>query len=211
MRHVLVAAERLQHWADGFADRHGPFELSQPDPEALALTAADGATARFGLPWVPGPVPGRLSEFSAHAQRPRRAGVLLVRRGGYAAGVFEGTELVSSKVGTAYVQSRTAAGGRSQHRFARRRDNQAAALYAAAADVAAHILLPWVGAREPRPLEVFVRGGDGPGVRATLADPRLAPLAALPSGPLLDVPDPRLVVLRGTPAKFRAVRIDLEP
>ena len=51
--------------------------------------------------------------------------VVLVRRGGYAVGVASGDRLTAHKVGTRYVQSRTAAGGWSQQRFARRRANQA--------------------------------------------------------------------------------------
>ena len=60
--------------------------------------------------------------------------LLLLRRGGYGVGrASQGGALAASKVGTRYVQSRTAAGGWSQHRFARRRDNQAAGLIDTAA------------------------------------------------------------------------------
>ena len=48
---------------------------------------------------------------------------------------------IASKVGSGYVQGRTKAGGWSQQRFARRRANQAHALWNDAADVAARILL----------------------------------------------------------------------
>ena len=58
--------------------------------------------------------------------------VVLVRRGGYAVGVASGDRLTAHKVGTRYVQSRTAAGGWSQQRFARRRANQADELVGAA-------------------------------------------------------------------------------
>lgn len=205
-RQVLVGVERLQRWVDGFAERHGPFEVTQPRTDALLLTATDGATATFGLPWDPGPVPAKLTLFAVHANRPRRVGVLLVRRGGYAAGVFDGGQLVASKVGSSYVQGTTKAGGWSQQRYARRRANQTSAAWGEAADVAARILVP-----EAATLEALIRGGDRQGVEAVLADPRLAAVAALPTGPLLDVPDPRLKVLEQTPARFRAVRIDLDP
>ena len=82
----------------------------------------------------------RLADLLVHVKRPRRVGVLLVRRGGYAAGVFAGTTLESSKVGSSYVQGTTKAGGWSQQRFARRRANQASAAFAEAADVAVRIL-----------------------------------------------------------------------
>jgi hypothetical protein len=48
-------------------------------------------------------------------------GVLLIRLGGFAAGVFEGEELVASKVGTRNVHGRHRAGGSSANRFRRRR------------------------------------------------------------------------------------------
>ena len=204
-RHVLVAVERLQRWVDGFAERHGPFEVS-PTDEGVLLTARDEARAWLSLPWLPGAPREKLTTFAVHANRPRRVGVLLVRRGGHAAGIFEGTDLVASKVGSSYVQGTTKAGGWSQQRYARRRENQTTAAWAEAADVVARILLPEAGS-----LEALVRGGDRAGVDAVLADPRLAPLAALPTGPLIDVPDPRLKVLEATPKRFRCVRIDLDP
>ncbi|HWH29889.1 MAG TPA: Vms1/Ankzf1 family peptidyl-tRNA hydrolase, partial [Mycobacteriales bacterium] len=54
-----------------------------------------------------------------HALAPRRVGVLLVRLGGFACGVFTGDDLVASKVGSRPVHGRSAAGGQSQQRFAR--------------------------------------------------------------------------------------------
>lgn len=71
-----------------------------------------------------------------------------------------------------------------------------------AADLAARLLVPEV----PR-LDAMVVGGDRRSVETVLADVRLAPLRVLVVEPLLDVPDPRLKVLQGTPAMFRAVRI----
>ena len=130
-------------------------------------------------------------------------GVLLVRRGGHAVGVFDGAELVASKVGSSYVQGTTKAGGWSQQRYARRRANQADAAFATAADVAVRIL---DGAR----IEALVAGGDRDAVRAVLTDRRLAGLPE-PAGPWLTVKDPKHAVLAATPAQFRAVRIRLDP
>lgn len=129
-------------------------------------------------------------------------GVVLVRLGGYAAGVFEGERLVASKVGARLVQGRTAAGGWSQQRFARRRRQQAGQAREAAADAAARVLLPWLGR-----LEAVVFGGDRRSVDALRGDRRLDPLFALEAGPFLTVPDPRLQVLQDTPRDFRAVRV----
>ena len=90
--------------------------------------------------------------------------------------------MVESKVGQRHVQGRTKAGGQSQQRFARRRDNQARQAYEAAADHAARILGP---AASP----ALVTGGDHAAVDAVLADPRLGPVPVV--GPWLAVPDPR--------------------
>jgi Actinobacteria/chloroflexi VLRF1 release factor len=52
-----------------------------------------------------------------------------------------------------------------------------------------------------------VLGGDRRAVDTVLADPRLAPLRPLAVEHRLDVPDPRLRVLRETPKLFRSVSI----
>src|SRR4051812_11350795 len=134
--------------------------------------------------------------------RERRVGVLLVRLGGHAAGVFVGARLERSKVGSRHVQGRTAAGGWSQQRFARRREAQGRVAFAAAADVAVRILLPDLGE-----LDAVVLGGSRQAVEQVTNDRRLLVLRPLVAGPFLDVPDPRLAVLERAPAQFRAVLI----
>src|SRR5439155_12360520 len=136
--------------------------------------------------WIDVPFPPLTGDLIEHVIRERRIGVLLVRRGGHAAGVFEGSRLVASKVGSSYVQGTTKAGGSSQQRYARRRANQADAAFAVAADVAAAVFADVA-------LDAFVAGGDRAAVRAVLADRRLSHLH--PAGPWLDVKDPKLKVL----------------
>ena len=102
------------------------------------------------------------------------------------------------------MQGRTKAGGWSQQRYARRRDNQSAKAYAEAADVAARLLAPHAAA-----LDAVVGGGDRAAVAAVLADPRLAALRPLLRPRVLPVPDPRLRVLEAFPAQFLAVEIAL--
>jgi Actinobacteria/chloroflexi VLRF1 release factor len=131
-----------------------------------------------------------------------RIGLLLARKGAVAAGIADGDELVASKVGTHYVQGRTAAGGWSQQRFARRRDNQAKAAAADGSAIAGRVLLP-----EVRTLAALVCGGDRAAVDAILAAPQLAPLAKLRTERLLEVPEPRHAVLVAAIAQARAVRI----
>src|SRR3954469_19528671 len=135
-RWVTVAPERLERWLTGFAARHGTTTQSVED-DRVTLTAADGATAECEVPFPPLSAP-----LVARAPAVRRVGVLLVRLGGYAAGVFEGRELVASKVGSRQVHGRSAAGGQSQQRFARRREGQVRVALEAAADNAVRVLLP---------------------------------------------------------------------
>ncbi len=191
---------RLARWVAGFADRHGP-SISTPQEYGLLLTAPDGATAEMHAP--PG-VSGAadLDGFLAAVSRPRRIGLLLARKGAMALGVAEGAELVVSKVDTHYVQGRTAAGGWSQQRFARRRENQAKAAVADAVELAVRLLLPAVPT-----LAALVCGGDRRTVDAVLADRRLAPLVGLRAERLLTVPEPRRAVLLDAILAARAVPI----
>jgi hypothetical protein len=203
-RVIEVSPERLAGWIDRFAERHGDlhFGLSHG---MVQMSAPDGATVSIRVPL--GSLhdhPDLRTALLDHVQRDRRVGALLVRRGGYAVGVLDGRRLLDSKVGRGYVQGRTKAGGWSQRRYARRREQQAEQAYAEAADAAARVLLPVVG-----DLEAVVGGGDRSGVEAVLADPRLEPLRALRTGRVLPTPDPRLDVLRQFGDRLRAVTIRL--
>jgi hypothetical protein len=202
-RHVVVEAERFEGFLGRLAERHGePSWTAQR--RVVTVTAADGTRAECRVPFPPlevdpaAPYGGLLE----HVLRDRLVGVLLVRRGGYAAGVFRGTELMTSKVGSRHVQGRSAAGGWSQQRFARRRDGQAKVALEAAADVVARVLLPAVGT-----LDAVVAGGDRSSCDRVLADPRLAPLLGLLTEDRLDVPDPRQRVLAEAAQAFRSVRV----
>lgn len=107
-----------------------------PDPagEGTAGAGPDGGGAAAAA-----------AAIAAHARRPRAVGVLLARLGGYAAGVFTGypPELADAKVGSRLVHGRSAAGGWSQHRFARRREKQASEALRAAADAAVLVFGRW--------------------------------------------------------------------
>ncbi|PZV90836.1 hypothetical protein SAMN05443287_11257 [Micromonospora phaseoli] len=199
-RWVEVDPARIDRWVGGFTDRHGP-PVTTVEAYGLLLTAPDGATAQLHTP--PGaPATTELPSFVATAAAPRRIGLLLARKGAVAVGVAEGEQLPVHKVDARYVQGRTAAGGWSQQRFARRRDNQAKAALADAVDLAARLLLPAADG-----LDALVAGGDRRAVDTVLADRRLAPLAALRADRLLDVPEPRYAVLVGAVAAARAVHV----
>ncbi|MET7879011.1 acVLRF1 family peptidyl-tRNA hydrolase [Micromonospora profundi] len=199
-RWVEVDPARVGRWVQGFTDRHGP-PTTTIQGYGLLLAAPDGATAELHAP--PGADPGDdLPGFLAAVTAPRRIGLLLARKSAVAVGVAVGEALVVSKVDSSYVQGRTAAGGWSQHRFARRRDNQAKAALGEAVELAVRLLLPEAGT-----LDAVVTGGDRRTVDGILADRRLAPLAALRAGRLLDVPEPRHAVLVASVAAARAVHV----
>jgi Peptide chain release factor 1 (eRF1) len=150
------------------------------------------------------PVTSGVDDFVSQANESRRIGLLLARQGGVAVGIAVGPELEVSKVDSRYVQGRTAAGGWSQQRFARRRENQAKAAAGDAADIVARLLLPAVPG-----LAAVVTGGDRRMVEAVLADPRLGPVVALRSARFLTVGEPRYATLEAAVAQARAVRIRL--
>jgi len=159
----------------------------------------DGWLERFHANNPQGPQRVALLERFDHD----RLALLLVRRGGYAVGVAESGRLTAHKVGTRYVQSRTAAGGWSQQRFARRRTNQADELVGAAAEHAVR-LLTRIRAQG------LVLGGDRALAAVLLEDPRLVGIRDLPRRELYDLPDPRLSVLEEAVARGRAVRVTIE-
>lgn len=204
-RRLGVAPARLGRWLDGVAERHGPFvEVAHGDDGTVWLTCADTTTVALRAPFGWTPEQPVLGSFTAAARADRTAAVLLVRRGRWAVGVFDGERLVVSKVDARQVQGRTAAGGWSQQRFARRRGHQTDAVVTSTADTAARVLLPHAG-----DVVALFTGGDRGLVDEVLADRRLAPLAAVRREPALDVGEPTKAVLLGTPALFRAVEVTI--
>jgi hypothetical protein len=198
MRTVLVPADRFARWVDNFGSRHGETTLHVLEG-ALGGQAADGSTFRARLPFAQeyAGVPDAASLVAA-VRVPAHWGVLLVRKGGFAIARLQGTEVTGSKVGQRHVQGRTKAGGQSQQRFARRRDNQARQAFEAAADHAARLLAG---------VPVVVAGGDRGAVEEVLADARLAGILVV--GPWLPVPDPRRAVLTGAMADAQAIAIEV--
>ncbi|HEY6295614.1 MAG TPA: acVLRF1 family peptidyl-tRNA hydrolase [Streptosporangiaceae bacterium] len=220
-------------YAEPAADRGSVTFKAADGAVAVTFTAADGAAAECHVPFPPlrAPLPSPPSRadpgepgatgpdalaaagaIAAHATADRTVGVLLVRLGGYAVGVFSGVppRLGASKTGRRLVHSRSAAGGWSQHRFARRRENQAAAALGAAADAAAGIFGPY----RADGLDAVILGGDKRSMAGLRDDARLAPYLSRATDRFLTVPDPSPAVLRGIPSAYLAIRIrltELEP
>ena len=212
-----VDPARFPGWIASFARRH---DAGLPDAsltvtlagDGVSFTAPDGAIAECHPPFPPVrelavPLPGYpdvAEAIAAHAQRPRAVGVLLVRLGGYAAGVFTGSppRLADAKTGSRPVHGRSAAGGRSQHRFARRREKQATEALQAAANTAVDVFGRWR-------LDAVLLGGDKRAIAELREDPRLAPYLKIATDRFLTVPDPRRRVLEDAPRLFLAVKIRL--
>ena len=145
----------------------------------------------------------RVAPLLEAIEEDRVVAVLLVRLGGYAAGVFEGERLVASKVGSRFVKGRHKKGGSSSNRFRRRREEQARALVEEAAEVAATVLGPW---RERA--EFTALGGERAAVDATLAvDANLSWLRERAVDRFFTVPDPRQRVLVRLPYDLYAVEV----
>src|SRR5262249_42820370 len=149
----------------------------------------DGAVATARLPFGRSFAGAAIADLAQHAIEPIEWGLLLVRKGGFAVAAGTTPEPDRTKVGRRHVQGRSKAGGWSQQRFARRRDNQARQAYEAAAEHAYRILL-----HDGDPTAV-VCGGDRSAVDAVLSEPRLSVLTGRITEPWLAVPDPSAQVL----------------
>ena len=148
-------------------------------------------------PPLPPPATGRrdgwdvscLLEMLGH---PHLVGVVLLRRGGYAVGVFQGDRLVASKVGTRFVKNRHRKGGQSQRRFDRIREKQVDELFDKACLVARERLTPYAGQ-----LEALFLGGDRHTVQAFQPECRfLQEFAARLQARFLTTPEPRHETLK---------------
>ena len=102
-------------------------------------------------------------------------GVALVRLGRYAIAVYEGQRLAVSKTDTRYVKGKHHAGGTSQRRFQRVRENQIHRLYAEAAGILDAQWRPWM-----HKLDYVALGGEAATVNGFLKEcqtlSRLAPI-----------------------------------
>ncbi|MDQ0210689.1 acVLRF1 family peptidyl-tRNA hydrolase [Arthrobacter bambusae] len=204
-RTAFIPGPRVTGWVQRFAASHGAV-AEEPDDGGTLLRAADGATALLKAPWPVDGRPGKgtttVERLASLASQERRLGIVLVRRGGYAVGVVSGGTVSASKSGSRYVQSRSAAGGSSQQRFARRRENQANALTEAVAGYAA-------GVFAGHSIEYLVLGGDAALSAAVLEEAALKEYASRTRLAFLAVADPNATVLRRAAADACSVRIQV--
>ncbi len=215
---VEIPPERLTGWLTRFAGRNAGLQSIDGGPDVLLVTAGDGTRAELAVPFPPLAAPlTPLEQLTDEAPEPVEAllhhlrglgalGVVLVRGGAFSIGVVRDGVVLSSSTDRTYLQGRTAAGGWSQQRFARRRGNQRSAGQESAAAVTARMLLPVRST-----LSGLVTGGDRESVAAVLADARLRPLDGLPRRDFPDLPEPRRVVLDTVAARALAVEITVRP
>lgn len=203
-RRVHVPAARVVRWFANFEERHGSSSLSVVDG-ALAAVAEDGSRAVAHLPFdrsYDGPaVP---SSFADAVASPTRWGLLVVRRGGFAVAGGVGPSIDVRKVGRRHVQGKTKAGGWSQQRYARRRDNQARSAFEAAADHAVRLLVD-----ELHGVDALVTGGDRKAVEEVLADGRLRDVAARRTSLHLALGDPDAGVVDKAAADLLSAVVDI--
>ncbi len=188
---------RLDRWTVNFLSRHGPTAVNVIGG-ALVGFAQDGSHFEARLPFgreYDGPADN--GSFIEAAAPPADWGLLLVRKGGFAVARISAERVVESKVGQRHVQGRTKAGGQSQQRFARRRDNQARVAYEAAAGHAKRLL---------GGVPVLVTGGDRIGLDMVLD---LAGLAAVVVDVMPDVREPRRGVFEEAVVEARSVRMSV--
>ncbi len=192
---LFVAPTRMDRWTHNFLGRHGATTLNVVNG-ALVGFAQDGSYFEARLPFgrtYAGPADTRL--FAAACAAPDDWGLLLVRKGGFAVSRITGQKAGETKIGQRHVQGRSKAGGWSQQRFARRRENQARVAYEAAAGHARRIL---------DGVSVLVTGGDGIGVDAVV---ELAGLERAVVDHLGDVSEPRRGVFEETLLHASSVRM----
>ncbi|MGH3902255.1 MAG: acVLRF1 family peptidyl-tRNA hydrolase [Pseudonocardiaceae bacterium] len=211
-RAVEVEPERLAGFLDRFAAGHGGAVATTVTPQRVDVTAVDGWTASVPVPFSSLSAQScqrdgiAVDDLLAHLMVPRTIGLLLVRLGGYSVGVTRAGVVLTSSTGSRLVHGRTAAGGQSQQRFARRREGQARVALQAAANTAARVLLP-----HRAELDAVVLGGDITALRTLAADPRLTALLERAEPRVLDIPEPRRTVLDEAARRARCVEVQLRP
>ena len=149
-----------------------PAAVSDPRIDAQVRAAVAGSETGAALFLAPGAgylvlPPFPVEQESAHCgwersplrqllAQSRLIGVVLLRLGRYAVGVYRGQTLLTSKTDTRQVHGRHRAGGSSQRRFERRREKQARELF----DEACRVVGVQLGPYE-RELEHVFLGGEG--------------------------------------------------
>ncbi|EMD28925.1 hypothetical protein C791_6913 [Amycolatopsis azurea DSM 43854] len=208
-RAVEVAPDRLEGWYARFAVRNEGVRETHFEPDAVTVTAENGVVAVATVPFGPLITEGTVTGLAVgplvdHALISRRIALILVRRGGHSVGIARGGVIVQSRTDRHLVQGRSAAGGWSQQRFARRREGQARVALRSAAEDAFEVLLPQLSE-----VDAVVLGGDRRALESLREDRRLTPLFERAEPRILDIAEPRRTVLDDAAERAVAVEITL--
>ncbi|MGW5707275.1 acVLRF1 family peptidyl-tRNA hydrolase [Amycolatopsis japonica] len=208
-RAVEVAPDRLEGWYARFAVRNEGVRSTELKPDTVTVVAENGVVAVATVPFGPLKTEGTVTGLAVgplveHALISRRIALLLVRRGGHSVGIARGGVIVQSRTDRHLVQGRSAAGGWSQQRFARRREGQVRTALRAASEDAFEVLVPQLSE-----VDAVVLGGDRRALETLREDRRLAPLFERAEPRVLDIPEPRRTVLEDAAERAVAVEITL--
>jgi hypothetical protein len=206
-RAVEVPPDRLSGWFARFAERNDGVVGTALRPDAVVVTAGNGTTAAAAVPFGPLGAEGDFEGLAVeplitHMRQSRRIGLLLVRLGGHSMGIVRDGRILVSRTDRQQVHGRSAAGGWSQHRFARRREGQVRQSLQHAALNAFEVLVPRLA-----DIDAVVLGGDRHALDELREDRRLTPLFARAEARVLDVAEPRLDVL--VEAAERAIALEI--
>lgn len=156
-RVAYVSAARISGWLSRFESAHGTT-AQKPDTGLVRLTAADGATVELNSPWpVDHTAQLTFDELKESASQRKIILSVLIRKSSYAVSLSAGADVKAHKIGTRHIHSRTAAGGWSQKRYARRRENQSAEIIEA---VARHVAELHDGESTAYGAHYLLLGGD---------------------------------------------------
>lgn len=202
---MVVPPERLDGWFARFAQRNDGVRTTVLTATEVLVSAGNGTTATATVPFGPLPEQGEYPGLAVepllqHARTPRLIALLLVRKGGHSLGLAYDGRVVLSRTDRHHVQGRTAAGGWSQQRFARRREGQTRAALQSAAQDTYEVLVPRLSE-----VDAVVLGGDRRALGELRADRQLAALFDRAEPRVLEIPEPRREVLAEAAQRARAV------
>lgn len=199
-----MAPDRLPGWVNRFAARNQGLATIEADETGVTMVGGDGTRARLQVPFAPMTVADRepIEAVLDHLADIGEIGMVLVRAGAHSVGICRDGIVSVSSTDTHYVQGRTAAGGWSQQRYARRRGNQLTAAQQSTAEAVARVLVP-------HRLSALIVGGDPASVAAVLADPRFTALNKLPCKEFPGIAEPRRAVLDEVAARSLDVSITI--
>ena len=184
--------QRLTGWVNRFAGRNDGIADLVASTTTVTMRGGNDTVAELAVPFPPMSIGNRepVEALLNHLDGIGLLGLILVRGGAHSVGLARDGQVVESSTHRSYLQGRTAAGGWSQQRYARRRDNQLTSSLQHAAGLVLRVIAPAANR-----LSGLVLAGDSAALAGVFEDARLAPLASLPSRTFGDIAEPRRDIL----------------